>query len=330
MSSPVPRLTLRGVLARKWRVVLTILAVVSGVAFVSGAFVLTDSVKKSIDDLFGTLSEGIDLEVRSTVAFGDPARAQRDPVPFALVDAIQKVPGVDKVEINLIRSATVIKKDGKPLRTTGPSFGIAWVGPDGLDGRTLIEGSFARRAGEMTLDKSSAKRAGYRINDTVTVVGPKGKGLFTLVGLTGTGKTSNGGGAAISSFAPDVANDFLDAKSLADSIYIAIEPGASRDQVQKAVRDALPPRFEVITGQQSAKETAGAIKDVIDIFGKVLLGFAAVSLFVSAFLIFNTFAITVSQRLRELALLRAVGANVRQIRAMIVGESLIEIGRAHV
>ncbi|MBM3828455.1 MAG: ABC transporter permease [Actinobacteria bacterium] len=323
MAAPVTRLTIRGVIARKWRIFLTILAVVSGVAFVSGAFVLTDSVKKSINDLFATLSEGIDLEVRTSIAFGDEATAERDPVSTALIDEIAAVEGVRLAEGNLLRAATVITADGEPLRTSGPAFGIAWVGPDGLDGRTMVEGRPALGPGEVTLDKSSARRAGYEIGDTVTIVGPTGKGDFELVGLNGTGKTTNGGGASIAAFDPVTANEFLGAKDMVDSIYVAIDEGADRDVVMAAVDAALPEGLEVITGEQSAEETAGAINDIIDIFGNVLLGFAAVSLFVSAFLIFNTFAIIVSQRLRELALLRAVGASSRQIRTMIIGEALV-------
>lgn len=323
MARPVARLTFRGVLARKFRILLTILAVVSGVAFVSGAFILTDSVKKSINDLFAVLSEGIDLEVRSVVAFGDPARADRDPIPGSLVDTIAAVDGVRLAEGNLLRAATVIKSDGEPLATSGPSFGIAWVGPDGLDGRTLIEGRAGTTDGEVTLDKSSARRAGHEVGDVITIVGPQGKGDFTLVGLTGTGDTDGGGGASIAAFDPITADEFLGANGLVDSIYVAVDDDASSTSVQDELNAILPSNVEVITGEQSAQETAGAINDIIGIFGNVLLGFAAVSLFVSAFLIFNTFAIIVSQRLRELALLRAVGASVRQIRSMIIGESLI-------
>ena len=323
MVSPVTRLTLRGVIARKWRIFLTILAVVSGVAFVSGAFVLTDSVKKSINDLFATLSEGIDIEVRASIAFGDEATADRDPVPNDLIATVAAVDGVRLAEGNLLRAATVIKTDGKPLRTSGPSFGIAWIGPDGLDGRTIVEGRPASGPDEVTIDKSSARRAGYEVGDTVTIVGPVGKGEFTLVGLNGTGKTTNGGGASIAAFDPVTADEFLGAKGLVDSIYVAIDDGADRDTVMRAIEEVMPAGTEVITGEQSARETAGAINDIIDIFGNVLLGFAAVSLFVSAFLIFNTFAIIVSQRMRELALLRAVGASTRQIRTMIIGESLV-------
>lgn len=323
MAGPVSRLTVRGVLARKFRILLTTLAVVSGVAFVAGAFILTDSVKKSINDLFAVLSEGIDLEVRSTVAFGDPARADRDPIPGELVAIIGSADGVRLAEGNLLRAATVIKSDGQPLATSGPSFGIAWVGPDGLDGRTLLDGRAAVTDGEVTLDKSSARRAGYEIGDLVTIVGPLGKRDFTLVGVTGTGTSDGGGGASIAAFDPVTADSFLGGKGLVDSIYVALVEGASPSVVQNELQALLPDSIEVISGEQSAQETAGAINDIIDIFGNVLLGFAAVSLFVSAFLIFNTFAIIVSQRLRELALLRAVGASVRQIRSMIIGESLI-------
>ena len=326
MASPVVRLTVRGVLARKFRVLLTAFAIILGVAFVSGAFMLTDSVKGAINGLFAELQGDVDLEVRTRIAFGDEASAQRDPVPDSLIAAIEQVDGVRVVEVNILRQATIIKKNGKPLQTSGPSFGIAWYGSEGLDGRLVLEGREARGPGEVAIDKKSAERAGYSIGETVPIVGPSGRDDFELVGLTGTRTTEGGGGASVSAFAPATADAFLGANGLVDSIYIGLEDGTSRSEVQGAVAAAIDAdgdgsAYEVITGEQSAEETAGAINEIIDIFGKVLLGFAAISLFVSAFLIFNTFAIIVSQRLRELALLRAIGADIRQIRLMILGES---------
>lgn len=323
MSTPLPRLTIRGVLARKFRILLTILAVVSGVAFVSGAFILTDSVKSAINQIFEELRGDIDLEIRSTIAFGDAAQADRDPVPASLVDEIGDIPGVAKVEANFFAAATIIDADGEPLRTTGPAFGISWTGPDGLDGRILLEGRPPSGPGEVAIDKRSVDRAKYALGDEVTIVGPVGKSTFTLVGLTGTSNSSGSGGASISAFDPQTADEFLGANGLAESIYVGVEEGVSRTSVQSDIAKILPATIEVISGEQSAEETAGAINEIIDIFGNVLLGFAAVSLFVSAFLIFNTFAIIISQRMRELALLRAVGASTRQIRSMIIGEALI-------
>ncbi|MFM7872240.1 MAG: FtsX-like permease family protein, partial [Actinomycetota bacterium] len=323
MSTPLPRLTLRGVLARKFRILLTILAVVSGVAFVSGAFILTDSVKSAISSIFEELRGDIDLEIRSTIAFGDEATAERDPVPVSLIDDIAAVPGVALAEANIIAAATIIDADGDPLRTSGPAFGISWTGPDGLDGRILLEGRTPTGPGEVAIDQRSVERAKYELGDTVTIVGPTGKGEFTLVGLTGTKTSSGSGGASIAAFDPVTADEFLGSDGLAESIYVGVEEGVSRDNVRADIAELLPSTIEVIPGEQSAEETAGAINDIIDIFGNVLLGFAAVSLFVSAFLIFNTFAIIISQRMRELALLRAVGASAGQIRAMIIGEALV-------
>ena len=326
MASPVIRLTLRGVLARKFRVLLTGFAIILGVAFVSGAFILTDSVKGAINGLFTELQGDIDLEIRSTIAFGDEATAQRDPVPDSIAELVRSVPGVERTEVNIIRLATIIKANGKPLRTSGPAFGISWYGTNGLDGRVVLEGREARRDGEVAIDKKSASRAGYKLGDKVTVVGPNGSGTFTLVGLTGTKTTEGGGGASIAAFEQATADTFLGANGRADSIYVGVAKGASFASTQKLIADAITKsygsgKYEVISAKQSAEETAGAINNIIDIFGKVLLGFAAISLFVSAFLIFNTFAIIVSQRLRELALMRAIGADIRQIRLMILGES---------
>ena len=326
MASPVVRLTVRGVLARKFRVLLTAFAIILGVAFVSGAFMLTDSVKGAINGLFRELQGDVDLEVRSKIAFGDEATAQRDPVPDSIAELVRSVPGVERTEMNIIRLATIIKADGKPLRTSGPAFGISWYGTNGLDGRVVLEGREARRDGEVAIDKKSASRAGYKLGDKVTVVGPNGSGTFTLVGLTGTKSTEGGGGASIAAFEQATADSFLGADGRADSIYVGVAKGASFASTQKLIGDAITKsygsgKYEVISAKQSAEETAGAINNIIDIFGKVLLGFAAISLFVSAFLIFNTFAIIVSQRLRELALMRAIGADIRQIRLMILGES---------
>ncbi|MEY2627402.1 MAG: hypothetical protein RJB08_1161, partial [Actinomycetota bacterium] len=239
MASPIIRLTLRGVLARKFRVLLTGFAIILGVAFVSGAFILTDSVKGSINGLFTELQGDIDLEVRTTIAFGDEATAQRDPVPASIAATIAKVPGVERTEVNIIRLATIIKADGKPLRTSGPAFGISWYGTDGLDGRVVLEGREARRDGEVAIDKKSASRAGFSIGDSVQVVGPNGSGKFTLVGLTGTKTTEGGGGASVAAFNVATANSFLGAKDMADSIYVGVTAGQSLSKVQEAIDNAL-------------------------------------------------------------------------------------------
>lgn len=319
----IARLTWRGVLAHKWRMLLTVLAVVSGVAFVSGSFILTDSLRRSFDSLFSDIAEGIDLEVRSSVAFGDPGTVERDPIPLDLVDVVAAVPGVAVAEANIGRTVTIIDSDGEPYSTGGaPTFGLSWS-PTSLGGAVLLDGDHPSGPDQMAMDKATSERAGFVLGDTVTVVGADGKRDFTLVGLAGRGDSEGFGGAAIALFDLATADDFLGADGKADTIDLAVDEGASVDDVAAALREVLPPNLEVVTGQQVADETASGINQFISIFGNVLLGFAAVALFVSAFLIFNTFAIIVSQRLRELALMRAVGADGRQVQRMIIGEAVI-------
>jgi putative ABC transport system permease protein len=319
----IARLTWRGVLAHKWRMLLTVLAVVSGVAFVSGSFILTDSLRRSFDSLFSEIAEGIDLEVRSSLAFGDAGTSERDPIPLELVDVIAAVPGVATAEGNIQRFVTIIDSDGEAYSTGGaPTFGNSWS-PNSIGGTVLLEGDYPTGPNEMAMDKATSERVGYELGDTVTVVGSAGKRAFILVGLAGRGDSEGFGGAAITLYDLATADDFLAGDGKADTIDLAVEDGASVDQVAAAIQDVLPPNLEVVTGQQVADEIASDINSFVSIFGNVLLGFAGVALFVSAFLIFNTFAIIVSQRLRELALMRAVGADAGQVKRMIVGEAFI-------
>jgi putative ABC transport system permease protein len=319
----ITKLTIRGVLANKWRMLLTVLAVISGVAFVSGSFILTDSLKRSFDSLFDDLSEGIDLQVRATLAFGDPGTSERDPVPTELAAIAEGIDGVDVVTPTIQRIMTIIKPDGDPFRSSGPTFGVSWTPDSGIGGTTLLGGGYPTGADEAAIDKATAERVGFEIGDTVTLVGFSGKRDFTVVGLVGRGDSDGFGGAAIVAFDPATADDFLGGNGKVDTIDIALVEGADVNSVLETLQEQLPPNVEVVTGEQVANETAAGINQFISIFGNVLLGFAAVALFVSAFLIFNTFAIIVSQRLRELALMRAVGADAGQVRRMIIGEAAV-------
>ena len=317
------KLTLRGVVAHKWRLALTAVAVVFGVGFASASFILTDSLKKSFNDLFTELSEGIDLQVRSSVAFGDDIGATRDPLPVELVDTIASVDGVERVVGNVSRTVDLLDADGEVLSAGGPTLAVSWQGDAGLGGGTLIEGSNPNGPDQMVLDKATAKRASFEVGDTITVVGPNGKRDFTIVGLVGQGDSDGFAGAILTGYDLDTAMDFLATDGRVDTIDVALTDGTDVDAVQDALAAALPDGTESITGEELAKETADAINQVVGILGNVLLGFAVVILLVSAFLIVNTFTIIIGQRMRELALLRAVGASGKQVRRMLFGEALV-------
>ena len=317
------KLTFRNLWSHKARILLTALSVMVGVSFVAGAFVLTDSFERSFDGLFKQLNQGVDFRVRGAVEFGD--KGSGDPVPASLAGAIAKVPGVRVVEPNLQGTAVILKADGKPVTTQGaPTLGVSWSGEESIGGTVLRQGATPRGPTEAVVDEATFKKLGIPIGQTVQIVGTTGAKPYTLVGTVGL---NNGGdsffGATIAAFDPTTAQDVLGSPGKYTAIDVAVTKGANKGQVQRDIQKVLPAKVEAITGEQVAKETSASIGKIVSIFRWVLLGFAMVALFVSAFLINNTFQIIISQRLRDLALLRALGASGKQVRRMIISESLI-------
>ncbi len=318
----IVRVAVRGLLARRARVVLTIVSIVIGVSFVSGAFIVTDSFRRAFDQLFSQLDRGIDLRVRGATAFGSGGGG--DPVPADLAERIGALPGVVAVEPNLDEPASVLDADGVPVRPRGgPALGVSWTGEGVIGGRVLLEGRAPQGSGEVALDETTAERIGARLGDTVRVAVADGTREFTLVGINGFEDESTrlvAGRATIAAFDPITAQDVLGSPGRYDSIDLAVAAGSAAD-VAAAIETILPEGAEVVSGEVVARETSERIGNAVDLLRYVLLGFALVALFVAAFLIENTFRIVVGQRLRELALWRAVGASSGQVRRMILGES---------
>lgn len=319
MLGTITRKSLR---ARWGRSVFIGLAITLGVAFVSGSFVLADSLKSTFDDLFSRLNEGVDLEVRSSLAF-DEGNGQRDPIPAELLEAVAAVPGVNRVEAVLNRYAQLLDRDGKPVTTQGaPTGGVAWSGEDGLFGVTLKAGRAPNGPTETAIDRATADRVGFEVGDEVTIVFDSGQRTFTIVGLIGLGDADGFGGATIAAFDPETAQDVLSSNGTFDAIDVEVVEGEDPAAVAQRIEQILPPRTEVVTGQQVAEEAADQVNQFVSVFGNGLLIFAFVTAFVAGFIINTVFGITITQRLRELALLRAVGATGGQVQRMIFVEGV--------
>ena len=320
------QLTFRGLVARRARIVLTVLSIVIGVSFVSGAFILTDSFRRAFDQLFAQLDQGIDLRVRGATAFGRGGGGS--PVPASLAEGISEVPGVVAVEPNLDEPAVVLDADGEPVPARGgPQLGVSWTGTGLIGGRELRSGTAPSGPDEVSLDATTADRIGAQVGDMVRVAVAEGVLEFTMVGTNGLGGDDEAvaGRATIAAFDPITAQEVLGSPGLYDSIDVALEDGldsGQADDARQMIESLLPGDAEVVTGDEVARDTAERIGSVVDLLRWVLLGFALIALFVSAFLINNTFRIIVAQRMRELALFRAIGASSRQVRTMILGESL--------
>jgi putative ABC transport system permease protein len=311
----------KSIRARWGRTLAITFAITASVSFVVGSFVLADSLRATFDELFTELGENIDLEVRSTQEFDTDG--PRDPVDVMLADAIRDIDGVEVVEPALQRFAQLLDADGDVITPAGgPTLGVSWEGDDGIAGVTVKDGRPPSGPDELAIDKATADSRDFDIGDQVAYLTDAGRFEGTITATIGLGSGDSFGGAQVVALDLDTALVHFGADDKVDAIDIQVADDADVTTVQRAVEAVIPPQTEVVTGEQVAQETADQINQFVDIFGTGLLIFAFVTAFVSAFIINNVFQITIGQRLRELALLRAVGASGRQVRRMVALEAL--------
>ncbi|MGH9224000.1 MAG: FtsX-like permease family protein, partial [Acidimicrobiales bacterium] len=319
------RVTVKGLLAHKVRLILTSVSIVLGVAFVSGTFVLTDTISHTFDQLFTEVVANIDVTVRAKSGFGDATGADvsRDTLPESLVATVRAVPGVRVAEGSVGGNAQLVKPDGKAITTSGaPTLGFNW-GTEELSALKLRAGRPPQRDGEVVVDVTTAEEHDLAVGEQVKVIFRSGTGQFTIVGLTGFGEADNLAGATIAVFDTRTAQQAFGKVGRFDTIDAAATDDVPALELRNRVAAALPETVEAVTSNQVADEGAKAVKDGLSFFSTFLLTFAGISLFVGSFIIFNTFSILVAQRTRELALLRALGAGRAQVLRSVLSEALI-------
>jgi putative ABC transport system permease protein len=322
------RATLKSLLARKLRLLLSGLAVVLGVMFVSGSFVLTDTLDRSFDSLFSSVYTGIDAQVNVKPKNGEGDSDPTDVVatlPASTLDTVRGVAGVKAVTGDVAGSARAIGKNGKVLTTSGaPRFGDAW-GEDLSGQRVLREGRAPTADNEVVLGGFLAKSGGFTVGDDVAVLTSVPKETFKVVGIYGyQGDRDSLGGEMSLSFAPATAHRvLLGEPDTFSSITVQAADGVSQDVLRDRIAAAIGADYQVKTGAELAKSQTDSIGEGLKFFNYILLGFAGIALFVGTFIIFNTFSIIVAQRTKELALMRAMGASRRQMMASVVLEALV-------
>ncbi|MBM7863562.1 ABC transporter permease [Lentzea nigeriaca] len=306
-------------LSRKLRLVLSALAVVLGVMFVSGSFVLTDTLQRSFTDMFSTIYSKVDVSVAPKKEKG------KEPVlltPQAVADA-KSVPGAAEAHGLVQGSARPIGKNGKVLTTSGaPRFGFGWTG---LGQEEMRDGRAPRADDEVVLGSFLASTGGFKVGDEIGLLTLEPKKTFKVVGIYGyPGGRDSMGGELSTAFTEPVAQQLLlGKKDVFTEIRVTAANGTSKDALRDAVAAKMGSGYEVKTGATLAKEQADQINEGLKFFNYVLLGFAGIALFVGIFIILNTFSIIVAQRTRELALLRSMGASRGQVIRSVVLEAFV-------
>ncbi|MCX6509783.1 MAG: FtsX-like permease family protein [Actinobacteria bacterium] len=317
------KVTLRGLMAHKVRLIATALSVLLGVAFMSGTQVLTSSISASFDKVFSDVYASIDVVVRSSNKVETPFGSQRTRISESVLPAVTGVPGVEAAEGQVRGQIKVLDKDNKPLVAAQgpPNFGLNWLTSPSLNGWKVVDGAPPTGPSDIVLDAKTAKDGHYSVGDTVNVSVTKGVQSFTLAGIAKFGKLDTWGGAQAALFTTPTIQGLVGEPGMFDWISIAGKDGESQQQLANAVGKAIPPGAEAITGKEFTSESQDAFQKIISIFSTFLLVFALIALFVGSFIIYNTFSIIVAQRTKELALLRALGASRGQILRSIILEA---------
>lgn len=322
------RLSLRSFGARKLRVALTLIAVALGVALISGTYILTDTINKSFDNIFTTAAKGTDVSItaRDAIEDANDDGSSTTTIPASFLSQVQSAPGVAKA-VGTVSTSNValFKSNGDRVGGSGGAFTTLFsTTPSPFDAITFPEGRAPDNDGEVALLKQTAENEDIKLGDTVKVVGDGPQTELKVVGIGNFGGVSSVGGftAIITNLAeaqklagePDAYNEILVAG--ADGTT----PTGLRNELLKL---QAPTPVNVRTGQQQADKNISDIHDALGFLTTALLVFAGIALFVGAFIIFNTFSITVAQRMREFALLRTLGASRGQVMGQVLFEGLL-------
>jgi putative ABC transport system permease protein len=320
------RVSLRNLLVNKLRLLLTVMAVTVGVSFVSGTFVLSDTLVKAFDELYTGLTSGTDVVVRAQNSYDadlNTTGGQRRPLDERIVQTVRQVPGVEVAEGSLYGFAVIIDKHGDAVETGGaPTIGTSISRDPRLSGEARIrEGHSPSGPHEVVIDARTVKKAELRLGDQVDVVLPEGRQTFTLVGIVGFGETDSILGATLAGWDLPTAQDVLGKAGQVDEVDVRAAPGVSAEELRSRIAAVLPEGTEAATSAEVTADNTQAVADALGVFKTVLLVFAAVALLVGSFVIWNTFNVLVAQRRREVALLRAVGGTRRQVLGGVVIEA---------
>ena len=326
---PLTRFALKGLAGRRLRSTLTALAIVLGVAMISGAYTLTDTMGNAADTLAKASYSETEAVVTARTAFtanSDNGFPARPTLPESVLADVRAVPEVEVAVGDLTDEARIVGKDGK-VAGQGPYFGVGYdakvQGAQRLSPFRLQEGRFATGPGEVVIDEGTSTNEGYDVGDTVRIVTRGPAQPFRVTGVATFGEVKSIGTATFAIFDVREAQALFKKVGRYDDILVGGRPGVSKTEVRAALTRVLPASYAVQSAEKQDRFTLDGLKEFIGFMKTFLVVFGGIAVFVGAFTIFNTLSITVAQRSREFAMLRTIGATRRQILRAVLLEALV-------
>ncbi len=320
--------TVRSMLAHRLRLALTTASIALGIAFLAGTFILGDTTKAAFDELFAKVSSGTDAVVREKAAYtqSEGAGTSRAPIDASVLDQVRAVDGVRVAEGESSGYALLTDNDGEAILPSGgaPTMGYSMPLDESLRGEVrILDGAAPTGPAEVAIDATSAEDNDVAVGSTIKVLFNGPTRQFTVVGTVGYGDEKDLGGSTSAYFDPVTAQRVVGTPGAFDQIDVKAEDGVGEAELARRLDAVAPDGVEAVTGQTVADEASDAVSEDLKFLNILLEIFAGVALFVGSFIIWNTFTMTVTQRAREIALVRAVGATRWQVLRSLLTEALL-------
>src|SRR6187551_2367108 len=298
----------------------TTFAVVIGVAFVAGSYILTDTIFAAFDEIFNESLKGTSVVVSAK----NPVEQDNGEVPSidgTLLPKVRKTPGVKLAAGAIFTPGGFFDAKGDAIGNKfAPKF-ISSTLPGELESLNYVDGHPPRGPTEASIDKAAAESSDLALGETIKIVGQRRARTYRLIGFTQLGSASFGG-ASIAQLTLPQAQLVTNKVGRFDQISVAAEEGVSADLLKRRIERKMPSSVRVETAQENADRGSEEIRDNLSFLQTFLLVFGFIAVFVGAFLIFNTFSITVAQRVTEFGMLRTLGASRRQILSSVMVEAV--------
>jgi putative ABC transport system permease protein len=319
---------IKGLLGRKLRTVLTALAIILGVAMISGTYILTDTITGAFTSIVDKSYQNSDAVISGKVAFKNTnSNTQQTPAfPAAVLARVRQLPQTGSAAGVVTDEAHLVGRDGK-IVASGGSPPIAYSVDAAADQRfnplTLTTGKWPAGNGQIAIDENTATTKHFAVGDSIGVSTVDGLRSFAITGVAKFASVSSIGGATIAIFDLPTAQQLFHKLGRLDEIQVAASKGVAPDRLASAIRPLLPPTAKVETSQAKTTSEINDINKSTGVVQKFLLGFGFIALFVGSFVIANTLSITIAQRVREFATLRTIGGSRRQVLRVVMLEAFV-------